>query len=189
MIKGFLNQKQMAWIITHCMFIVMATVLAFDYTKWNVILPYAAYCAIFFFILTLSLNPLISVKPYRWLLIMNRYRRQTGVASYSYALLHAVCFLIKRLIDGKWVYLLHPAILPVLIVGMPILLSLSLTSNQYAIKKLSFARWKNLHKKVYIAELAIFCHLFLSGAKLLGMLTFGPLITLQLIQRYKAKIK
>lgn len=187
--KSLLKLQHTPWVITHIIFLGMVIMLAFDYTNWTIILPYAGYLALGFFITTLLLNPLLKVKPYTWLLKLNRYRRQIGVASFSYAFLHAGCFIIKRALDGEWAYLLHPAILPVLLVGFPILFLLALTSNQYSIKKLSFKKWKNLHNKIYIAELAIIIHLFFTGETVLAISTFGPLICFQLFRRYQNKVK
>ena len=181
--KPILSDKAIAWLVTHSAFIVMTLILMIDYTQWNIILMYSGYFALGFFIITLALNPLGKISDSVLLFKLNRYRRQLGVASFSYALLHATCFIIKRLIYGKWIFMLHPAIIPVLFIGFPLLLALALTSNQPSIKKLGFAKWKSLHNTVYIAEAAIFIHLILSGYKILALTTFVPLFILQFIRR------
>lgn len=182
--KALINNSNMSWVLSHSVFIVMVLILIYDYTAWKSVLTYAGYFALGFFIITLALNPLIKIKSYLFLIKLNRYRRQLGVASFSYAVLHAGCFFIKRSIDGKWQYLLHPAILPVLILALPILFILAVTSNQYSIKKFSFPKWKKIHKAVYFAEIAIILHLLLAGHVLLAFLTFLPLISIQFLRRY-----
>lgn len=187
--KVWLTDTRIAWIASHLVFILMTLTLAYDYRTWEIILPYAGYFAFGFLVVTLALNPIIKIRPYLWMIKLNRYRRQLGVAAFSYASIHILCFLIKRVLDGKWQYLLHPGIIPVLFIGFPIFFILAITSNQYSIKKLSFKKWKSLHKKVYIAEAAIFIHLLLTGSKKLAIITFLPLVSLQLLRRFMEKRK
>jgi len=177
------NKKAMGWIITHSIFLGMIIALLIDYQLWPEIILYSGYLALGFFAVTLALNPLIKIAPYTWIIKLNRYRRQLGVASFSYALVHVICFIIKRCLDQKWFFFLHPGVLPVLLIGFPLLLILALTSNQYSIKKLSFVRWKKLHKTVYFAEVFIIIHLLLTGYKRLALYVFGPLIVLQFLRK------
>ena len=79
-------------------------------------------------------------------------------------------------------YLIKPAIIPTLFLAFPILAILTLTSNNFSIKKLGFQKWKNLHKKVYWAEFAIFVHIMLIGNKLYAVILFTPVFILQCIR-------
>lgn len=88
----------------------------------------------------------------------------------------------KATIAKAIVYLVKPAIIPASFLALPILASLTLTSNNYSIKKLGFQKWKNLHKKVYLAEFAAFIHIMLMGNKLYAVILFVPVFILQFIR-------
>lgn len=180
----FLKSKGLAaWVFTHFFFVIMLGMLVYNYKMWEVLLSPSAYFAVGFFALVLALNPIIKIKRYPLVANLNKHRRQIGVACFSYAFIHASCFIIKRAIDGKWVYFLHPAILPVLLIGFPILFILAITSNDYSIKKLSGPRWKKLHNTVYIAQIAIICHMVLTHNTAQAIWIFAPLIALQLTRK------
>ena len=178
----------MIWIIVHIPAFIMSVTLLYDYNQWKLLTFYSGYCALIFFVVTLSLSPLKIIFPKLVIVTkLNRYRRQLGVASFSYAFIHLSCFLIKRILKGfteGLIYFFHPAIIPAFWIAFPILLVLALTSNQYSIKKLSFPAWKKLHKTVYVAEVAIMLHMTLTGDFLIMLMFFIPLCTLQLL-KYK----
>jgi sulfoxide reductase heme-binding subunit YedZ len=180
--------KNLAWIVFYVPAIAMLSILCWDYTLYKEFISYSGYLALSFFFITLILNPLKSFKPkWMWVIKFSRYRRELGVASFSYALVHLTCFIIKRIIGGFFeglVYFLHPAIIPAFFIAFPIMLMLAVTSNDYSVKKLSFPKWKKLHKSVYLAELAIMVHLILMENLLLTLFTFVPLSFLQ-IKRFK----
>ena len=172
------------WVITQLPALIMALMLVCSPVQWKLLTSYSGYLAVSFLVLTLSLNPLKNLQPqWIWVLKLNRYRRQLGVASFSCALIHFVCFLIKRGSFYKAVpYFLHPAIIPAIGIAFPILLMLAMTSNNYSVKKLSFSKWKQLHKTVYIAEAAVITHMILMGELLFALCFFIPLGILQLLR-------
>lgn len=181
----------MIWIIVHIPALIMSIMLIYDYKQWKLLTFYSGYCALVFFVITLSLTPLKTIFP-KWVILtkLNRYRRQLGVASFTHTLIHLSCFLIKRIIKGfseGLVYFFHPAIIPAFWIAFPILLILALTSNQYSIRKISFLRWKKLHKTVYIAEIAIMLHMTLTGDFLMMLMFFVPLCGIQLLKYKKEK--
>ena len=162
----------------------MALMLVIDPKNWKVLTSYSGYFAVGFLITTLSLNPLKKLFP-RWMLItkLNRYRREFGVAVFSFATIHLICFIIKRGGVMKTLpFAFHPAIGPVLLVAYPIFFLLAISSNQYSIKKLTFPKWKKLHKIVYCAEGAIVLHMVLVGQKLWAAIIFVPLVFLQTLR-------
>ena len=173
--------KNRAWIVTQLPALIMALMLVCDPAQWELFTSYSGYLAVSFLVLTLSLNPIKNLWPqWIWVLKLNRYRRQLGVASFSCALIHFTCFLIKRGSFYKAVpYFLHPAIIPAIGIAFPILLILAMTSNNYSVKKLSFPKWKKLHKTVYIAEVAVITHMILMGELVFALCFFIPLGILQ----------
>ncbi|HBN22364.1 MAG TPA: hypothetical protein DD412_03925, partial [Holosporales bacterium] len=112
-----------------------------------------------------------------------------GVASFNYAALHVVCYMIKR---GGFVemlkWLVHPIILPGLVAFL-IFIPLALTSNKASLKYLKFPKWKKLHTKVYVAQWGILFHLLTqrNEASLYGLLLFVPLFAVQYIRRQNRK--
>ncbi len=136
------------------------------------------------------LNPLRSLfATSKILRTLNKHRRILGVAIFNYALLHVICFLVKRggiMASLKWIK--HPIILPGFIAFL-IFIPLALTSNKFSLKHLKFPKWKKLHTKAYIAEWGIFIHMILWGGDTAtyGLLFFMPLFILQGIHRYKRK--
>lgn len=173
------------WILTHIAVLIGLFVLICSPVYAKTILVYAGYTSVFFLVLVLALNPLRAWFPAsRILRVLNKCRRELGVASFSYALLHMLSYLVKKGSIAKFLkYVFHPAIIPVLFVALPLLLALSLTSNNFSVKKLGYQEWKRLHKRIYIAEIAIFLHMILVGEALYAFLIFIPLFILQYKRR------
>lgn len=177
-------KKYQGWVLTQIGAFIMALMLVIDSKNWKVLTSYSGYFAVGFLITTLSLSPLKKLFP-QWILItkLNRYRREFGVAAFSFATVHLICFIIKRGSIMKTLpYALHPAIGPVLLVAYPIFFFLAISSNQYSIRKLTFLKWKKLHKTVYFAEGAIVLHMSLVGQKLWAAILFVPLVFLQILR-------
>lgn len=94
-------------------------------------------------------------------------RRAIGVLAFYYALLHAALAFYKQLggPDGiqyysskyNWSLLFG-------VVSLAILFVMTVTSLDWAVQKLSFKRWKLLHRLVYLAGLSILIHVVLIGS-------------------------
>ena len=179
------------WILTHIPAFLMLSLLAIDSTYWKALTWYSGYLAVFFLCFVLWINPLKSLFPtWVWLKRLNHYRREIGVAAFSCALTHFVCFLIKRGWNVKETLpflFLHPAIVPAFWGGFVVMAVLAITSNNASVKKLGFVRWKKIHSKVYIAEWCVFIHMMLVKQRIQALLIFVPLFLLQIIRRYKRK--
>lgn len=178
-------KKYNFWLVTHFGVIVMALMLIINSNNWKVLTSYSGYFAVGFFVTVLSLNPLKNLFP-KWMFItlLNRHRQELGVATFFYATIHLICFIIKRGgIIKTLPFTLHPAIGPVLLIGYPILFLLAITSNKYSTKKLTFLKWKKLHKMVYIVEATVVIHMILVGQKLWAAILFIPLLTIQFMRK------
>jgi sulfoxide reductase heme-binding subunit YedZ len=181
---NLLLKKYQVWFLTQIFAFIMGLMLVLDSKNWKILTFYSGYFAVGFLITTLFLNPLKKLFP-QWIFItkLNRHRRELGVAAFSFATIHLICFVIKRGSIMKTLpYALHPAIGPVLLVAYPIFFFLAISSNQYSIKKLTFLKWKKLHKAVYLAEGAIILHMVLVGQKLWAAILFVPLVFLQTLR-------
>lgn len=168
----------------------MILFLLFKPSLWKTLTPYSGYSALCLLILVLSLNPLIQLFMKAHILRrINIYRREIGIACFSYAFIHFICFAIKRgSLSELAPYLIHPVIGPGFIALM-ILALLTATSNNWSIKKLTSPKWKKLHKKVYIAEGMILIHLLLLGdrSRFWSLVLLGPLFILQALRKIKRK--
>lgn len=177
-------KKYQIWFLTQVGAFIMGLMLITDPKNWKVLTSYSGYFAVGFLIVTLSLSPLKKLFP-RWIFMtkLNRYRQQLGVAVFSFATIHLICFIIKR---GSFIkvlpYALHPVIAPALLVAYPIFFLLAISSNQYSMKKLTFLKWKKLHRYVYVAEGATIIHIAFVGQKLWAAILFTPLVVLQFLR-------
>ena len=137
-------------------------------------------------IVTLAATPLRLTFPTaawsRWLLMR---RRDFGIATFAYALAHLVVYLgyksdVARIINeaaepGLWTGW----------IAMLILLPLAMTSNNASVRALG-ARWKRLHRTVYVAAVLTFLHWILTAfdpfAGYLHFAVLGFLLALRIWQ-------
>jgi methionine sulfoxide reductase heme-binding subunit len=150
---------------------------------WKKSFPVWGYSAASLLVICLVSSPLKKSFPaVQFFLDLSRRKKQTGLAAFCYALLHASAYFIKKKISTgffPWDSLLHLEILPGLI-ALTILTIMALTSDDYWIRKLG-KRWKSLHRTVYIAEACVFLHMAFQGGNVLmwGCLLFVPLLFFQ----------
>lgn len=182
-------KKTIPWVLSQSTALLMLAILAIYPQSWPDVIAYSGYFSVGYLVLTLSLNPLRSLFPRIQLIKkINRYRKQMGVACFSHAVVHLASFLVKRGgIKETLPYLAHPAIIPAIWVAFPILLVLTLTSNQRSVLWLSYPKWKKLHRTVYLAEAAIFLHMVLVGKWVYALMLFIPLVTFQWLRKKREK--
>lgn len=105
--------------------------------------------ALWCLLLTLSLTPLTRLTGWKGLTVI---RRQLGLWSLAYALMHLLCYVLF-ILGLEWTQLGQELVeRPYIIVGTLALLgllALGLTSNRRSMKRLG-RRWKPLHKSVYL---------------------------------------
>lgn len=95
-LQKFNGSKLLPWGITNIIAILMLIALISVPSKPCIkqILFYSGYLSAIFLLVVLALNPLKVVFPQSQLIKkMNKYRREIGVASFSHALIHVICFL------------------------------------------------------------------------------------------------
>jgi len=184
--------RHRGWIFLNLPFFIMAVLLLITPSLYKPLTSWTAYIATGLFCGLLMLNPLRNIfATSKILRELNNHRRILGVAVFNYALLHVICFVIKRgsiMATFKW--LAHPVILPGFIAFL-ILIPLAITSNKISLKYLKFLRWKKLHNMAYIAEIGIFIHMVLRGGNttFYALLLFIPLVVLQTIRRRRHRHK
>lgn len=178
--------KKLIWIFCSIPFWILAIQALYLEPSlfWKKSLVFCGYTAASLLALCLSVAPMHKHLPQsRLLTVLNQRKREIGLSAFFYALIHAFSYFMKKYITSSqlpWNNLLHPIILPGLL-ALTILLILALTSFNFWIKKLTWKRWKALHRTVYIAEAAVFLHMLLQGGTVAiwGSLIFIPLFICQ----------
>jgi len=118
--------------------------------------------------LALLVSPLYSAFPqlaYKGL--ATKARRALGVSSFVFALFHVYLTFFVQLggfaglpfLDSTYIWAICLSSLALLILTL-----MAATSSDWAIRKLSFPRWKWLHRLVYLAGILIIIHALLLGS-------------------------
>ena len=115
-------------------------------------------------VINLWIGALVSfLKPFpaklRFLL---RERRFLGVSSGIYLILHFVLYLLKEGLEWEAVTVIPEKFYLLMgILALSLITLLTITSNDWSLKKLGFKIWKNIHRLVYLAFALILFHVFL----------------------------
>ena len=94
---------------------------------------------------------------YRWTAWLVLRRRDLGIITFLYAVMHALAYLLRQ---TELVVVLQEALTPGMLTGwisLLLLLVLAATSNDYSVRALG-ERWKMLHRSIYIAAFLLFAH-------------------------------
>ena len=137
-------------------------------------------------ILTMAVTPLRLMFGRRgWIRWLIQRRRYFGVASFGYAALHTVVYLIRT---GAFGDILAEAAEPGLLTGwiaLAIFVPLAVTSNDAAVRRLR-RLWKRLHRWVYAAAVLTFAHWVLTAFDPVpGLIHLGVLAALESIRIWK----
>jgi sulfoxide reductase heme-binding subunit YedZ len=98
-----------------------------------------------------------------------RLRRPLGLAAAAFALLHAVQYLLYANVwPDHLLQLLRRPYLLVGVIALGLMLPLSLTSFNCAVRAMGPRRWRRLHWLVYPAAILTILHEVWSGARLVG---------------------
>ncbi|MFD3264339.1 ferric reductase-like transmembrane domain-containing protein [Phenylobacterium ferrooxidans] len=114
-------------------------------------------------IATLAVTPIrLLFQRARWTSWLMQRRRDFGVATFVYAVLHTVAYVARK---GEWGSVLSEAAQPELGAGwvtLAIFGALALTSNDASVRRLG-AAWGRLHRTVYLGALLTFAHWVLTA--------------------------
>ncbi len=125
------------------------------------IVRFLALSAFFLLCVSLMIGPLAVLRGPIFAQLIEP-RRAVGVAAFVFAALHSslVLSLYFNWNIGNVISMLPLAIA---IPAYVILLAMALTSTDWAVAKLGLAKWKTLHRFVYIAFILIFAHFILKS--------------------------
>ena len=109
--------------------------------------------AIRFLLICLSMTPINSYLGWRYAI---RLRKPAGLWAFAFAAIHLWIYITN---EGKWHWLTFPMqpFIALGLLGMIILMSLTATSNKWAMQGLK-KNWKRLHRLVYLACSTVIIH-------------------------------
>ena len=134
-------------------------------------------------LLTLAITPLRLLFPAScWLAWLRRHRRALGVATFGYAGLHTLAYLIDM---GELKYVFDEIGALGIWTGwaaVALFLPLALTSNNYAAGLLK-RNWQHLHRITYLAAIFVLLHwVYIHNSAVAAWLYFIPLILLEMLR-------
>lgn len=150
------------------------------------------------FVACLLLAAVLALTPLRVLfprggvaLALNRHRRLVGVSAFAYALLHLAAH-TRHVYDGTFETFAKEIQKPFQLAGLGalvILLVLTITSLQAAVRWLGGRAWKNLHRLAYLAAALAAWHQAVARKTfpLQVVWIFGPLLALEIARIWKQR--
>ena len=107
----------------------------------------------------LCLSPLKALFPKSQLVAaINRYRRAVGITAFLYALIHVTLYFSYEGGTADYLARVWEPFFAAGAIAFSILCLLTVTSNNWTIKRLGFSNWKWIHRLVYLAALVVFYH-------------------------------
>lgn len=150
--------------------------------------PWTGLVSCWLLILTMAITPLqMIVGPLPWL---RRSRRYFGVASFGYALLHTLFWLV----NANWGGLVRSFARVEILTGwiaLPIMFLLAATSFDLAVRKLG-PNWKSLQRWVYPMAVLTLIHWAMTTQYLMDVVIYcGPLVLLEIwrVVRYRSRVR
>ena len=139
--------------------------------------PWTGLVSCWLLILTMAVTPLqMLVGPLPWL---RKRRRYFGVASFGYALLH----LLFWLVNANWGALIRSFKRVEILTGwiaFPIMILLAMTSFDLAVRKLG-PRWKTLQRWIYPMAVLTLIHWAMTTHNMMEVVIYcGPLVVLEI---------
>ena len=135
-------------------------------------------------IVTLAASPAIMLFPRAaWAVWLIRHRREFGVASFAYALLHTLVYVGRK---ADFSLIVSEGQNPGLLTGwlsLVLMLLLAITSNDVSVRLLR-AAWKRLHWLVYPAAALTLAHWLLEAFDLTPALIQGGVIVVLVAARF-----
>ena len=158
-----INTKQFVWLILYVPLLAQTYRYQLELVFYGEYLHWTGLQSTRLILLALAVTPLRLFFPRAcWVMWLMSKRRAIGVASFVYALLHLVAYLVYKgdlqsiVQEGQAIGLLTGWL------AFVILLLLAVTSNNYS-QRLLQRRWKTLHKAVYLGAALTLAHWILTA--------------------------
>jgi sulfoxide reductase heme-binding subunit YedZ len=166
--KPLLDSRPLLWVLLALPAVWMLTRWANGNASYGQVVSDSGVWATELLILTLAITPVRLILKrgalVSWLL---RRRRDFGVATFAYAVVHTGIYLYRK---ADLQLILEESAETWLLVGwiaLAVFVPLAVTSNDASMRRLRHA-WKRLHRLVYLAAILVFAHWVLSA--------FDPLV-------------
>lgn len=107
--------------------------------------------ALRFLLLCLAITP---IRKFTGWAVLTTYRRMLGLWAFAYAFFHLMAFWGADLsfdLSALWREIIKRPYITIGMAALLVMLPLAITSTQKMIKRLGGARWRDLHKLVYLA--------------------------------------
>ena len=157
-LKATLNSRYFLWAVLALPFVWMINAYRAGDLFYGEILHVSGEYSARLLLLTLAITPLsLFFNASSWPQWLMQRRRYFGVASFAYALLHTVVYLLRK---GSFDLVVQEAADFSMWTGwlaLAIFVALAVTSNDAAVRWMKQA-WKTLHSWVYFAALLTFIH-------------------------------
>ena len=124
--------------------------------------------AIIFIALTLAVTPVRKISGWNWL---SHFRRMLGLFAFFYASVHLLIYFVldrQLSIEGLVQDTLKRKFIFFGMTAFVLMIPLALTSTNGMVKRLGAAKWKRLHKLVYLVAIAAAIHYWMGGSKIVG---------------------
>lgn len=158
-----INTKQFVWLILYVPLLAQTYRYQLELVFYGEYLHWTGLQSTRLVLLALAITPLRQFLPntvwVKWLML---HRRAIGVASFIYALLHLVAYLVNK---GNLQSIVQEGQTIGLLTGWAafvIFLLLAATSNDYSLRIL-LHRWKTLHKAIYLGAALTLAHWILTA--------------------------
>ena len=156
---------------------------------WYQALCWSGDFSVIFFFVTMVTTPLkIYFPKNNRIKRLARFRRETGIATFLYALIHVLSYIVHRYLKSgsiDFMMFLHPFIVPGTITFL-IFFLLAITSNNWSMRWLGWKRWKKLHRWSHFCQWLVLIHLLCvdiadrESSALIPTLLMGLLLAFQM---------
>ncbi|MGD2133523.1 MAG: ferric reductase-like transmembrane domain-containing protein [Maricaulaceae bacterium] len=156
--KALLNAHPTLWLVLSLPAAASSYFYLTGETSYGQFIHSSGDYAVWLLMATLAVTPLrLMTGSAGWVMWLMRRRRDLGVATFAYALLHTVVYLERKASLGLiWTEAQEPGLATGWIAGL-IFAVLAITSNDISVRKLGPA-WKRLHRVVYFGAILTFVH-------------------------------
>lgn len=147
----------------------VAIASALDQTAWITARQLYALWALAFLLASLLIGPLVAVFPKTPLKnYLLAARRSIGVGAFFFAVAHVICYLVPILLRN-WRDVISPGTWWIIglifgISALSLMVPLTWTSRDAAVRTMGAARWKRLHRLVYVLLPIALLHAVLVGS-------------------------
>ena len=182
-LKRLANSRALLWLLLSLPAAAAVRAYATDAITYGEFIQASGDWSVRLLIATMAVTPIrLLLAGSRWPAWLLARRRHLGVATFGYALLHTIAYLVRK---ADFDLIAAEGADPSLWTGWLaffIFAALAVTSNNASVRLLA-SRWKQLHRLVYAAAILTFAHWLLSAFDIVpGLIYAGILATIEVVR-------